>query len=65
MVMDDMNAHLGMLGEPVNWNGEMLVEFIVEMNLENLNETLPEGRDLECKKSGVCDRLCVSEWEDA
>ena len=40
MVMGDMNAHLGMLGEPVNRDDEMLEEFILEMNLENLNETL-------------------------
>ena len=44
MVMGDMNAHLSMLGEPVNQNGEMLAEFIDKMNLENLNEMLAEGR---------------------
>ena len=44
MIMGDMNAHLGMLGEQMNQNGEMLAEFIDEMNLENLNETLAEGR---------------------
>ena len=44
MVMGDMNAHLGMLGEQMNGNGEMLADFIDEMNLENLNETLAEGR---------------------
>ena len=43
MVVGDMNAHLGMLGEPMNQNGEMLAEFIDEMNLDNLNETLAEG----------------------
>ena len=28
----------------MNWNGEMLAEFMDEMDLENLNETLAEGR---------------------
>ena len=44
MVMGDMNAHLSMLSEPVNRNGDMFAEFIDEMNLKNLNETLVEGR---------------------
>ena len=44
MIMGDMNAHLGMLGERINRNGEMLAEFIDEMSLENLNETVAEGR---------------------
>lgn len=44
IVMGDMNAHTGMLGERINRNGEMLAEFVSEMNLENLNETLAEGR---------------------
>ena len=38
-----MNAYLGMLRERVNQKGEMLAEFIDEMDLENLNETLAEG----------------------
>ena len=44
IVMGDMNAHTGVLGEQVNRNGEMLGEFVNEMGLENLNETLAEGR---------------------
>ena len=44
IVMGDMNAHIGLLGERMNRNGEMLAEFVDEMNLENLNETLAEGR---------------------
>ena len=44
IVMGDMNAHIGMLGERMNRNGEMLCEFTNEVNFENLNETLAEGR---------------------
>ena len=44
MIMGDMNAHSGILGERMNRNGEMLAEFIDEMNLENLNQTLADGR---------------------
>ena len=43
IIMGDMNAHIGILGEQVNRNGEMLNEFVNEMDLENLNETLAEG----------------------
>ena len=31
VLLVDMNAHFGMLGEQVNRNGEMLAEFIDEM----------------------------------
>ena len=44
IVMGDMNAHIGMLGERMNRNGEMLAEFASDTDLENLNETLAEGR---------------------
>ena len=44
VVMGDMNAHVGILGERMNKNGEMLEEFTDEMGLENLNVTLAEGR---------------------
>ncbi|KAK8402452.1 hypothetical protein O3P69_000692 [Scylla paramamosain] len=40
--MGDMNAHVGILGEQVNRNGEMLGEFVDELELENLNVTLAE-----------------------
>uniref|UniRef100_A0A0P4VRU1 Endonuclease/exonuclease/phosphatase domain-containing protein n=1 Tax=Scylla olivacea TaxID=85551 RepID=A0A0P4VRU1_SCYOL len=40
IVMGDMNAHIGILGEQMNRNGEMLDEFVSEMDVENLNETL-------------------------
>ena len=44
IIMGDMNGHIGMLGERMNRNGEMLDEFVDEMNLENLNMTIAEGR---------------------
>ena len=39
-----INAQLSMLEERVNRNGEMLAKFIDDMDLENLNEMLAEGR---------------------
>ncbi|XP_063861825.1 uncharacterized protein LOC135101590 [Scylla paramamosain] len=44
LIMGDMNAHVGILGEQVNRNGKMLGEFVDELELENLNVTLAEGR---------------------
>ena len=44
LVMGDMNAHIGILGERMNRNGKMLEELVIEMGLENLNVTLAEGR---------------------
>ena len=44
IVMGDINAHISMLDEQMNWNGAIFVEFISEMDNENLNETLTEGR---------------------
>ena len=41
LVMGDMNGHTGMLDERMN---EMLIDFVSELNLGNLNETLAEGR---------------------
>ena len=43
MVMGDMNGHIGILGEEVNENGQLLIEFTEEMNLENLNVTIGNG----------------------
>ena len=44
----------------------MLGEFVDEMDLKNLNETLAEGRVTWCARNpGVCDRLYVGEWENA
>ena len=44
LIMGDMNGHVGVLGERMNRNGELLDEFVNEMNLENLNVTMAEGR---------------------
>ena len=44
IVMGDMNGHIGILGEDVNVNGQMLLEFTEENELENLNVTIAEGR---------------------
>ena len=35
IVMGDMNAHIGILAERMNRNGEMIEEFVDEMGLEN------------------------------
>lgn len=42
--MVDMNGHVGVLGERMNRNSELLDEFLDEMNLEDLNVMLAEGR---------------------
>ncbi len=44
VVIGDMNGHVGVLGEPVNKNGELLNEFVFENGLENLNVTMAEGK---------------------
>ena len=44
IVMGDMNGHIGMLEEPINRNGDLLLEFMEENRLENLNVTVAEGR---------------------
>ena len=51
IVMGDMNAHVGMLGEQMNRNGMMLDEFVNELSLENLNETLAEGHVTWCARN--------------
>ncbi len=44
IVMGDMNGHIGILGEVVNSNGQMLLDFTEENDLENLNITIGEGQ---------------------
>ena len=39
IIMGDMNGHIGVLGERVNGNGELLREFCDETQFEILNET--------------------------
>ncbi len=43
IILGDFNAHVGLLNERLNRNGEMLDDFVNDMNLENLNVTLAEG----------------------
>ena len=44
IVMGDMNGHIGILGEPMNENGERLLNFAERNDLEILNVTIAEGR---------------------
>jgi len=44
VVMGDMNAHIGILGERTNRNGEALLKFCEDTSLEILNLTLAEGK---------------------
>ena len=44
IVMGDMNGHIGILGERINENGELLRGFCEEMRLEIFNETIANGR---------------------
>ena len=44
IVMGDMNGHVGVLGENVNVNGQMLLDFAEAQDLEILNVTIAEGR---------------------
>ena len=37
------DAYVGMLGEQINRNGERVDDFVNEMDLESLNETMAEG----------------------
>ena len=45
LIWANMNAHVGILGEQMNRNGDMVDEFVNEMDLENVNETLAEGHE--------------------
>lgn len=42
MVMGDMKGYAGVLGERMNTNGELLDEFVDEINLGNLNVKIAE-----------------------
>ena len=44
IVMGDMNAHIGVLGERVNGNGELLLQLAEDEAIEILNNTIAEGR---------------------
>ena len=42
LIVGDMIGHIGLLGEEVNENEQLLIE--VDMRLENLNVTIRDGR---------------------
>jgi hypothetical protein len=44
IVLGDMNGHMGLIGEEINRNRKLLIEFANEYNLEILNETIAEGK---------------------
>ena len=44
IIMGDMNGHFGILKEEVNVNGQLLLEFMEESGLENLNVKMTEGQ---------------------
>ena len=44
IIMGDMNGHIGILNEQINANGEKLLRFMDETDLENLNVTMAEGK---------------------
>ena len=44
MVMGDMNGHIWILGEEINGNGQLLMDFTEEHYMENLNATMALGR---------------------
>ena len=49
IVMGDMNGHIGILGEEVNGNGQLLLDFAEVNELEILNLTMGEGKVTEWK----------------
>ena len=44
LIMGDFNGHTGVLGERVNKNGEMLMNFAEGAHMEVLNHTIAVGR---------------------
>ena len=49
LIVGDMNAHIGLLGEHMNFNGSLLRETCEGENLEILNETIAEGKITWCR----------------
>ena len=43
MIMGDLNGHIGLLGEEINGNGQLILDFCKEEELEILNLTRIEG----------------------
>ena len=50
--MGDMNAHIGILGEKINRNGELLLAFTEENDLEIGNITMAKGKVTWSRKGG-------------
>lgn len=52
IIMGDMNAHVGVLGKIMNLNGEMLDEFMDDLNLQGIRSllliVLVNGKMCEC-----------------
>lgn len=54
-----MNAHVSILGEQMNRNGDMIDEFVNEMDLKNVNEALAEGHVTWCARNQRSQRLTM------
>ena len=52
LIMGDMNAHIGILGEKINKNGELLLPFTEENYLEIGNITMAKGKVTWSRKGG-------------
>ena len=52
LIMGDMNAHIGILGEKINKNGELLLAFTEENYLEIGNITMAKGKVTWSRKGG-------------
>ena len=65
LVVGDMNGHIGLLGERMNFNGALLRETCEGESLEILNETIAEGKVTWCKREqqSVVDYVLVNETE--
>lgn len=63
IVMGDMNGHIGVLGEEVNGNGQLLLDFVEANELEILNVTMAEGRVTWCgrESESVIDYVVVND----
>ena len=64
LLMGDMNAHTGILGEPTNTNGRKLLDFAEEFNLEILNHTIAKGKVTWYSKEyqSAIDYILVNGW---
>ena len=53
VVMGDFNGHIGLLGERINMNGQLLLDFSEETNLEIINMTRLDGKATWKGRDGV------------